>query len=290
MKWFSDLGDKKYGIIAVVALLILSGLIEFYRDFIMEKTPGVELTDLSDLYEAKEERDAAHKRLEEGNVEAAQVVTAKLDGVPIVAIVFDGLPERSLTARLLDVLAKHEAKATFFVEGQNAEEQVETMTLLQNSGQTVGNYSYVGLEELEKESAETVVEQVCRAQKVITVRTALAPDYFRSPRVSYTDDFLKIVNACGVPYAVKENVRYQRGTLMDDGAAKAYADSIAPGSIIAIPVSRSVRRPPKAAVVTDEKPAVDMQPTIKDDTPAAAKPTVDLATELGCLRPWRPGS
>lgn len=106
---------------------------------------------------------------------------------------------------------------------------------------------------------------------------------FAPPRVSYNDDFLKIVKACDVPYAVKENVRYQPGVLIDDAAAQAYAASIRPGSIIAIPVSRSVRRPPQVTAPQEEKPAVDMKPTIKDAAPAAARPTVDLAAELDRL-------
>lgn len=182
MKWFSDLGYKKYGIIAAVVLLLLAGLLNLYRGHIMANAQtAVELTDLSNLYEAREEREAALKRLKEGRLEAAQVVAARLDNLPIVAIVFDGLPARDTTARLLDVLKKHDAQATFFVEGQNAEEQVETMTLLQNSGQAIGNYTYVGLEWLEKEPAETAIEQICRAQKVIQVRTSFAPEYFRAP-------------------------------------------------------------------------------------------------------------
>ena len=99
----------------------------------------------------------------------------------------------------------------------------------------------------------------------------------------YTDELLKSVRAAGLEYAVKENVRFQPGSLHTQEEAEAYAAAVPNGSIIAIPVGPFVEQKADDPVVREEKPAVDMKPTIKDEAPNPPIARVELDKELDML-------
>ena len=136
---------RKLGGFVLLGLLVVCGIWILFRDYVIEKADSqAELTDLSASYTASDEIAAAAQRLSDG-VKPAEVVTRLLDDSTRVAIVFDGLPERPLAERLLDVLQKHNASAVFFVEGQNAAEQPETIRRIYDTGYEIGNYTFVGI-------------------------------------------------------------------------------------------------------------------------------------------------
>ena len=275
---------KKLGLVVALCLCAIVGGLIYLRDHVIEKTVFIpDITDLTENYLARDEIAAAMKKLEDPDLKAAEVITPLQDGAPRMALLFDGLPERPLTARLLDVLAKHKAQAVFFVEGENAADQPETIRLIREAGQEIGNYTYVGLAALEKQPPEMQLTQICRAQKVATMEDSIAPTLFRAPRTFYSDDLLKAVRAAGLEYAVKENVRFQPNTLHTQQEADAYAATIPKGSIIAIPVGRPVEQKATDSEVHEETPAVDMKPTIKEDHSAPVPPHEDLADELDRL-------
>lgn len=268
---------KKIAAIAGVVLLVVCGYLIYLRDNVLvEKRDIPELTDISAAYQADEEIAVAKSKLEEG-IAPAEVITTLPAGGNCVAIVIDGLPDRSLAARMADVLQKHHATATFFVEGQNAADETETIRLLRDAGFELGNYTFVGLAGFDKVSQDEQLEEICRTQKIISVRSAFTPTLFRAPRTVFTDALLQAVHAAGIPYAVKENVRVPCHALVDEAAADAYVAGIADGSIIAIPANRPVER--KA----DTEGKIDERPAIQDAGEQAPAATEDLASELDRL-------
>lgn len=60
----------------------------------------------------------------------------------VVALTFDDGPHPPDTDRLLDVLVKHNVKATFFVIGNRIEKYPETLHRIIAEGHQVGNHSY----------------------------------------------------------------------------------------------------------------------------------------------------
>ena len=60
----------------------------------------------------------------------------------IVALTFDDGPSPPYTDQLLDVLAKHDVKATFFMIGNRIEKHPETVRRVIAEGHQVGNHSY----------------------------------------------------------------------------------------------------------------------------------------------------
>lgn len=275
---------KKLGIIVALCLCVVVGTLIFIRDHVIEKTVFIpDITDLTKNYLASEEINAAKEALADPNIKPVEVITTLQDGTPRVAIVFDGMPDRPLASRLIDVLKKHKAEAVFFVEGENIADQPEVLRVLSEGGQAIGNYTYTGLAAMERQSVDQQLLQICRTQKVITMNDVLAPTLFRAPRTVFTDGLLKSVRAAGLSYAVKENVRFQRNTLHNQQDADAYAASIQRGSIIAIPINHPVEQKADDPVVREETPAVDMKPTIHDDNSSGPPPQEDLAVELDLL-------
>ena len=60
----------------------------------------------------------------------------------IIALTFDDGPNPPYTDRLLDVLAKHDVKATFFMIGNRIERHPETVRRVIAEGHQIGNHSY----------------------------------------------------------------------------------------------------------------------------------------------------
>lgn len=271
---------KKIAVIVLIVILAVVGLLVYLRDNVLSGRHNLaEITDVSAAYQAGDEIAEAERQLQAGIVPAEVIMTLPSGG-NCVAIVIDGLPDRPLAARLADVLQKHHAEATFFVEGQNAADQPETIRLLRDQGFELGNYTLVGLANMEQMPQDEQLQELCRTQKILSVRSAFTPTLFRAPRTKYTDELLQAVHAAGLPYAVKENVRFNRSAVGDEAAADAYAASIVDGSIIAVQVSKPVARRANAEGDIDERPAIDMKPTIHDEAATPKAPEEDLAAQL----------
>lgn len=69
-------------------------------------------------------------------------VTCRISEKDRIALTFDDGPHPKYTPELLDVLAKHNAKATFFVVGKNAKKHPEIIRRMIEEGHSVGNHSY----------------------------------------------------------------------------------------------------------------------------------------------------
>jgi peptidoglycan/xylan/chitin deacetylase (PgdA/CDA1 family) len=69
-------------------------------------------------------------------------ITRVLTDQPIVALTFDDGPDPAYTPRLLDILATHQAHATFFVTGEAAQRHPELVKRTAEAGHAIGNHSW----------------------------------------------------------------------------------------------------------------------------------------------------
>jgi len=67
-----------------------------------------------------------------------------------IAITFDDGPHPEFTLKTLDLLKKHNAKATFFCIGQQVEKHPEILRRILDEGHLVGNHTYSHVSELKK--------------------------------------------------------------------------------------------------------------------------------------------
>jgi peptidoglycan/xylan/chitin deacetylase (PgdA/CDA1 family) len=64
------------------------------------------------------------------------------DGLKVLALTYDDGPNDPWTMKMLDVLAKHQVSATFFMVGRYVRERPEIARAVQQAGHSIGNHSY----------------------------------------------------------------------------------------------------------------------------------------------------
>lgn len=64
------------------------------------------------------------------------------DKEKVMYLTFDDGPDPKYTPMMLDMLAKHDAKATFFVLGKNVKKYPEWIEKIQEAGHAIGSHSY----------------------------------------------------------------------------------------------------------------------------------------------------
>ena len=107
-----------------------------------------------------------------------------VDG-PYIAMTFDDGPSATLTPKLLDILAAHQIKATFFVIGENVAEHPEIVARAAREGHEIGNHSW-SHPNLGKMSDDGVRSQLQRTDDAIKSATGSRPTLLRPPYGSIT--------------------------------------------------------------------------------------------------------
>jgi peptidoglycan/xylan/chitin deacetylase (PgdA/CDA1 family) len=108
------------------------------------------------------------------------VVSRGRSGRPAVALTFDDGPDPQTTARLLELLARHGAPATFFVTGTKAEGHPELIRAILERGHTIGNHSYSHDNLIMFKSTDALTREIQLAQEAFQ-RLGFRPLAFRPP-------------------------------------------------------------------------------------------------------------
>ena len=108
-----------------------------------------------------------------------------VDG-PYIAMTFDDGPSAMLTPKLLDILAAHHIKATFFVLGEMVAEHPEILARAAQEGHEIASHSW-SHPNLAKMSQEGVRSQLQRTDDEIKSATGKRPTLFRPPYGSITE-------------------------------------------------------------------------------------------------------
>ena len=108
-----------------------------------------------------------------------------VDG-PYIAMTFDDGPSATLTPILLDLLAAHHIKATFFVLGEMVAEHPEILARAAREGHEIASHSW-SHPNLAKMSQEGVRSQLQRTDDEIKSATGGRPTLFRPPYGSITE-------------------------------------------------------------------------------------------------------
>lgn len=96
------------------------------------------------------------------------------------ALTFDDGPNAAWTPRLLDILARYDVRATFFLLGNRAEAQTDLLRRIAAAGHTVGNHSWSHLN-LARTSARRVREELRQTSDTLQQIIGAPVKFFRPP-------------------------------------------------------------------------------------------------------------
>ncbi|ELK45604.1 polysaccharide deacetylase family protein [Bacillus sp. SB49] len=118
-----------------------------------------------------------------------------------VAITFDDGPSETYTPEILDLLAKYDAKATFFVMGSRAEENPEVIRQTALAGHEIANHTY-SHGNIPRMSTTEIKEDLNRTNDVIEGITNTSTTLFRPPGGYYDTRIINAVNEEGYTFVL----------------------------------------------------------------------------------------
>lgn len=147
-----------------------------------------------------------------------------------VLLVFDGLPSKTDTQRLLAVLRSHQVTALFFVEGENAAMDKELVRKIKEDGHLIGNFTFHGQARAEALPLDKFMKEVVDTQTALSDLTGSAPQYMRAPRTQVTADLLVRTAAAGLPVYVDTPLLFYPGQMATIDAVRTFALGVEAGA------------------------------------------------------------
>lgn len=115
---------------------------------------------------------------------------------PMVALTFDDGPGK-YTEKLLDILAEHDIKATFFMIGSQIDDYREVVKRMEEDGHEVAGHTW-SHRQLTKLSSEEMTDQIMTTRAKIYEVTGADTTLLRPPYGSYNDKVKKVCQDLGV--------------------------------------------------------------------------------------------
>src|SRR5438552_1792006 len=113
------------------------------------------------------------------------------------ALTFDDGPNDPHTLRLLDVLAKYDIRATFFLIGKFVDERPDIVREIARAGHVIGNHTY-SHRNLIFASADQVRKEIADCERAINDAIGEHSNLFRPPFGGRTPSALRTVRQCGL--------------------------------------------------------------------------------------------
>lgn len=114
--------------------------------------------------------------------------------MPCVALTFDDGPG-PYTSRLLDILAAHGVKATFYTVGRQIEQRPGVLRKMAAAGHQIGNHTY-DHPQLTAVSADAVRRQIATTDALLRAQ-GITPSTVRPPYGSYNTSVLQVLDSLG---------------------------------------------------------------------------------------------
>lgn len=114
-----------------------------------------------------------------------------------IALTFDDGPNPAWTPRLLELLARHDVKATFFLVGKFAAQETVLTRYIANGGHTIGNHSW-SHPNLALTAPAKVREELRRTSGTLEGITGKPVKFFRPPYGARRPDVLRTARELGM--------------------------------------------------------------------------------------------
>ena len=108
----------------------------------------------------------------------------------IIALTFDDGPHRKYTSEILDILAKYDARATFFIVGENAEKNPNIVSRMNEEGHELAIHTYT---HPLRSSVPNLLKEIRQTHETIYGISGFSPTLFRPVEGRYTDELIDAV-------------------------------------------------------------------------------------------------
>lgn len=109
----------------------------------------------------------------------------------VIALTFDDGPHPVYTGKILDILKKYNAKATFFIIGENVEKNKSLLMRELSEGHELGNHTYTHPNTF-KIPMSQLNEEVTRTDTAIFNTTGSHPKHFRPPGGAFDEEIVSM--------------------------------------------------------------------------------------------------
>ena len=158
------------------------------------------------------------------------VYSVERDG-KFVSLSFDAAWGNEDTQMLIDILAKYNVKATFFVVGEWVDKYPESVKALHDAGHEVMNHSNAH-PHMAKLTAKQIIDEVNRCSDKIEAVTGVRPTLFRCPYGEYDDNVIGTVNGMGLTAVQWDTDSLDWKKLTAGEIYKRVSSKVQPGSIV----------------------------------------------------------
>lgn len=133
----------------------------------------------------------------------SKLITKVNTSEKVVALTFDDGSDGTNFNKLINILDKHDVKATFFLTGAGAENHPKTVIKMAAAGHDIGNHSY-NHPDFTKSSIANMKTQLSTTEKVILKHTGQSTKpYFRAPYGATNSTVLNTVGNEGYSYTLQ---------------------------------------------------------------------------------------
>lgn len=181
---------------------------------------------------------------------------SRLADADAVALTFDDGPDPEVTPRVLDLLDRQDAKATFFPVGEQARRHPRLVADIVTRGHTIGNHTMRHRNAFAALGPSAMRREIADAQAVLAPLAGARPRLFRAP-MGLRNPFLPGVLAAESLALVSWTRRALDGVATDPRAAeRRLLGGLAGGDILLMHDGRRDRLRPRDAVVLAVLPRV----------------------------------
>lgn len=129
----------------------------------------------------------------------AQPVAFVATDQPVVALTFDDGPHETRTARLLEILAREDVRATFFEIGRNVADHPDLARAVVAAGHEIGNHTQTHANLAKLDDLDAVRTEIVQSQTLIHETTGVAPRVFRAPFLAHGPHVWTVLGELGLP-------------------------------------------------------------------------------------------
>jgi len=174
---------------------------------------------------------------------------------PLVALTYDDGPSE-WTVPILEHLAEHDGRATFFVLGSaiDGEERRAILRRTVAEGHEIGNHTFTHPGDLATLDEAVIRDEIDRAQSSIREAAGVEPVHWRTPFLRTSGHLLSVVSSLGLMH-VGCSVMPGDWELDADEIAERVRAFLRPGAVIVLHDGRPADEPPELSRPTREETA-----------------------------------